>query len=144
MLLFFVLTVLCFLCAYICDFEMRIYKKYGMEQRARIISFNKRKVRETGIRSPYITWYHLLVETKSESGNSLNQMISTQNRKAKKYANEEYADIIILNPQQVRSYNVRYCIIKEDMKSSVTKIFSLLSGSVFFVLFVLTLIGYVV
>lgn len=139
---FLLLTVLCFYNAYICDYETRIYKKYGTEQKVPIISVNKRKTRGDSIRSPYITWYDIYVEMKLENGDFVKQMISTQNRKAKKYLDAEYADIITVNPIQVCNYNIRYCIIKEDLKSTNNKVFSLLLGCVFFVLSLLTIIGY--
>lgn len=141
---FLLLTVLCFYNAHRCDYEIRIYKRYGTEQKAPIILVNKRKVRGDSIRSPYIMWYDIYVEMKLENGEPVKQMISTQNRKAKKYLNAEYADIITINPIQVHNCNIRYCIIKEDLKSTNNKVLSLLLGCIFFVLSLLTIIGYFV
>ena len=139
---FLLLTVLCFYNAYRCDYEIRIYKKHGTEQKAPIKLVNKRKVRGDSIRSPYITWYDIYVEMKLENGELVKQMISTQNRKAKKYLNAEYADIITINPIQADNCNIRYCIIKEDLKSTNIKVLSLLLGCIFCVLSILTIIGY--
>lgn len=136
-----ILSILSIYNAIKCDKYLKEIKKYGRTQKAKIISYQKRKSpTSTSGRYTMITWYDITVKIEMSNGYVFTRTISTTNIRAYKYRKKTYADIVIVLLQE-NPPRIDKIYIIEDLKSSLETFFSIILFIIFSLLFIISIVG---
>lgn len=125
-----------------CDKSRRDVKAHGRIYKAEVISFEKRRERTGGgIRHTVTTWYYITVKVSDGLGNTIERIVRTDNIKARKYQNAGQLDVVVLSDGESLAGAEKLIIIKEDIRTSVETLISLILFAVFLLLFILCITG---
>lgn len=123
-----------------CHKDIKLYGGFGRKKRAKLISFDKTTKCIEGKKPVNYECFSLTVEYLREDGLAQTAAIETINRKALKYMNCEYVDIITIDDDYARfSSEKRDPIIEEDMATSSKELLHIFGAVIFMVLFFISL-----
>lgn len=136
------LSFTCFATARLARTDIKLYNESGRKKRAKMISFEKRRERCDGKDSTYHTYYDLTIEYQMDDGSAKQETITTENRKAKKYKNKEYVDIVTIDDElnKICPYYTPP-VIEEDKATRSKVILYDVVGSIILVLLIISIIG---